>query len=213
MSNVLLICFGLTLLPLCVAGRLSLLLRLLVLQGLILFAIALVNLEVGDWTHLLLVALETLVFKTILIPWSLKKTIVYNHMRRDVEAYVPDLISLLVGLILLLGGFFFAQWVYQRAQYVQPLHFGLAFSAIGVGLFLMLTRKKLITHLIGYMAMENGIFLLSLAVAVELPFLVSLGVLLDIFMVILLSGLFINRIHSTFEDEQLGVENLTSLKH
>ncbi|MBF0351255.1 MAG: hypothetical protein HQM11_09480 [SAR324 cluster bacterium] len=213
MSNVLLIFLGLTLLPFCVARHLMLMIRLLVLQGLILFGIALLNLDFGDWAHLLLVLLETLVLKMALIPWFLQKTIIFNHMRRDVESYVPDLVSLLAGLVLLLGGFFFANWVHQRAEYVHPLHFGLAFSAIGVGFFLMLSRKKLLTHLIGYMVMENGIFLLSLAVVAELPFLVSLGVLLDIFMMILLSSLFINRIHSTFEDEQLNIEHLTSLKH
>jgi len=62
----------------------------------------------------------------------------------------------------------------------------------------------------GYMIIENGIFLLSLATAKEMPAIVSIGVSLDVFMVILIAGLFANKIKSTFEDQD--IEKLTDLK-
>ncbi len=57
-----------------------------------------------------------------------------------------------------------------------PCIFGIAFSAILKGLFIIIANKKLITHLMGYLIMENGIFLLSLAIGSDMPHIVSLGV-------------------------------------
>ncbi|HOH46293.1 MAG TPA: hypothetical protein PLX59_00505, partial [Candidatus Cloacimonadota bacterium] len=93
---------------------------------------------------------------------------------------------------------------------LYPMHFGIAFAAILKGLFIIIANKKLITHLMGYLIMENGIFLLSLAIASEVPAVVSLGVSLDILLSILIAALFINRISNTFEEAHS--DELSTLK-
>ena len=74
-------------------------------------------------------------------------------------------------------------------------------------LFIIMTRKKLITHIIAFIFLENGIFLLSLSVAQEMPFIVNLGVMLDIFAWVLLAGIFVKMIQSSFTGQ-----NIDSLK-
>jgi hydrogenase-4 component E len=62
-------------------------------------------------------------------------------------------------------------------------------------MFIIVNRKKVITHVLGYMIFENGIFLLSLSMAGEMPIIVDLGVMLDLFVGIFLLGIFVNAIH------------------
>ena len=74
----------------------------------------------------------------------------------------------------------------------------------------MMTRKKIITQVMGFMLMENGIFLLSMAAVKEMPFIVSLGVLLDVFMAVYLLGLLVNKIHDRYDE--IHVDTLQKLK-
>ncbi len=96
----------------------------------------------------------------------------------------------------------------KRAKFT--FFFGVSLSIIVSGLFIIITRKKIITQVMGFMLMENGIFLLTLSASREMPFIVALGVLLDIFMAIYLLGLFVNKIHDAFEE--IHVDTLQKLK-
>ena len=93
---------------------------------------------------------------------------------------------------------------------VNAVYLGAAISAVITGLFIIVSRKKIITHVMGFVMMENGIFLLSLSVSGEMPFIVNFGVLLDLFIAVFLLGLFISRINSTFDE--LEIDSLSELK-
>jgi hydrogenase-4 component E len=67
------------------------------------------------------------------------------------------------------------------------------------------SRKKIITHVIGYIVVENGVFVLSLAVGNEMPVLVNLGVMLDIFASVLILGVFFNKIGDVLNDPDVNV--------
>ena len=60
------------------------------------------------------------------------------------------------------------------------------------------------------MLIENGIFLLALSIAKEMPFIVAMGVLLDIFMAVYIFGLFVNKIQDVFTE--IKIDNLSNLK-
>jgi hydrogenase-4 component E len=77
-------------------------------------------------------------------------------------------------------------------------------------LYLIVTRKKIITHVIGYIIIENGVFVLSLAVGNEMPMLVNLGIMLDIFASVLILGVFFNRIGDLLKDPD--IDHLRNLK-
>ena len=58
--------------------------------------------------------------------------------------------------------------------------------------------------------MENGIFLLSLSVAKEMPMIVNLGVLLDVFIAVFILGLLVKHINTKFDD--LEIAHLSDLR-
>jgi len=200
MLEILVLAFGVTLLFASVTNMLHSLIRILVVQGLILFAVTLLKSTQLNWLSFGFIALETLIFKTILIPWFLSDTIRHNAIHREVEAYVSNFFSLALMSVIFLGSFALAIFSEQQSGKLFPLEFGIAFATIIKGLFIIIANKKLITHLMGYLIMENGIFLLSLAVGGDLPHIISLGISLDIILSVLIAVLFIKRIKSTFDD-------------
>jgi len=90
------------------------------------------------------------------------------------------------------------------------MFFVVALSTLFTGLYLIVSRRKIITHVMGYLVIENGVFVLSLAVGTEMPMLVNLGIMLDIFASVLILGVFLNKIGDVFKD--VDVSQLTSLK-
>ncbi|MGA2142956.1 MAG: hydrogenase, partial [Brevinematales bacterium] len=87
---------------------------------------------------------------------------------------------------------------------------GISFSVIFISLFLIISKKNIVTHVLGYMMLENGIFLLSLSIARDMPFIIDLGVLLDIFTGVYLLGLFVNKIQDQFDRQD--IDTLTKLR-
>jgi len=88
--------------------------------------------------------------------------------------------------LLFISGFFIAYGVNKLFTGISPLQFGMAISTILMGLYLILSRKKMISHIMGYVIMENGILLLSFSLLGDMPLLISVGVLIDFFIGILL---------------------------
>jgi hydrogenase-4 component E len=78
------------------------------------------------------------------------------------------------------------------------------------GIFIIVTRRKIITHIMGYMVLENGLLLLSLAIGGEMPMIINSGILLDIFTSVLALGMFVNKIGNVFPDVE--VRTLSSLR-
>lgn len=93
---------------------------------------------------------------------------------------------------------------------INKIFFVVALSTLFTGLYIIVTRRKLITHVMGYLVLENGVFILSLAVGSEMPMLVNTGILLDIFVSVLLLGIFVNKIGDVIKDGD--VEQLKSLR-
>ncbi|MCB5261127.1 MAG: hypothetical protein LHW64_09650 [Candidatus Cloacimonetes bacterium] len=200
MLEILIVLFGLSLLWASVTNMLGTIIKILVVQGLILFGITLLKTTQLNWLSFVTIALETLIFKAILIPWFINDTIKHNQIHREVEASVSNFFSLALMSLIFILSFALAGAAPAWSVKIFPLEFGIAFATILKGIFIIIANKKLITHLMGYLIMENGIFLLSLSAGSDLPYIVSLGVSLDIMLSVLIAVLFIKRIRSTFDD-------------
>lgn len=210
MTDLLIILLGTTMLYVFAVNRLEAYVKVLALQGLILFLIVLVDIQRLDWLNILFLSVETLGVKTIVIPWFLLVVIRKNEIEREVESYLSQFYSLLLASGILLFGFFAVFWVAKIQSGIQPLYFGMSIVLIVSSLFLIVNRKTIITHILCYMMLENGIFLLSLSVANELPLLVNLGVLLDLFVGVYLFVIFFNKIQEMYDGSHVDV--LTELK-
>ena len=208
--DLIIILFGVVLLNVTVSSRLEVYIRAIFLQGILLFVAAVFSLPRGDIPDIVLLTIETLGFKAIITPWYLRRVIRANGIYRETEANIANFYSLVVGSMLFIFGIAISYWASENLRPIRPLHFGMSISAILIGLFIVLTRKKLVTHVMGYIIMENGIFLLSLAVASTMPGIVELGVALDVFVGVFIFGAFIRRIRTVFDEHH--IDTLTDLR-
>lgn len=208
MTDILLITLAMSLLYMSIANRLVTYLRILVVQGLILFGTTYLTLTDLNTVNLLLIMLETLVFKAIVVPWFMNHVISKNKITRETEPYLPNFISLIIVTLIIVSAIILASFI--QDENLDKTFFVVAISTIFTGLYLIISRKKIITHVIGYIVIENGVFVLSLAVGNEMPMLVNLGIMLDIFASVLILGIFFNKIGDVIKDPD--VDLLSNLK-
>lgn len=207
MISLLIISFGVTLIYLAVAERMKTYNTLIAVQGLLLFFITYIELKSLDVWHLILILLETLVIKVIVLPYFIHRLLIKKGGDRPVALVVPGYISLTIVSIIIFFSFLLSYLLHD--QQIQVKYFTGAIAAIFTGLYLIIVHKQVFTHMMGYLTIENGIFLLSLAIGNEMPLLVNLAVLLDVFSSVLILGIFIDRLESF---STLDVDQLEELK-
>lgn len=210
MTDVLLVLFGTTMLYVFAAGRIEAYVKTLALQGLLLFFLVLSSAHEMNWLNTAFLVIETLVMKAVVIPYFLLTVIRRNEIGREIDPSISQFYSLLFAAAIFMFGFLVAYWAASIEATILPLYFGVSIALIIASLFLIVTRKRIITHILCYMMLENGIFLLSLSVAGEMPMLVNLGVLLDLFVGIYLLVIFFNKIEVMYDGSHIDV--LTELK-
>ncbi|PKL92864.1 MAG: hypothetical protein CVV21_00545 [Candidatus Goldiibacteriota bacterium HGW-Goldbacteria-1] len=195
MESVLSIVFCLTLLYLAVTRRLESYVQMLALQGMLLTAINILPLF-GEFkpSYLLLPAI-LLVVKAFFIPMYLNKLIVESDLKRTIETTVQNFTFLLI-MLAAMAVVFVTSRILSESMPVDTIVFASGFSSVICGLLIIMFRKKLIVHAIGFLILENGIFLFGAAVHFELPFLVEIASLLDIFIVVFIMGVALNKISS-----------------
>jgi hydrogenase-4 component E len=208
MTNILLITFIISLVHLGLSKRLNTYTAVLAVQGIILFGVAFIELIEINLPNLLLVLLETIGFKTIAIPYFLNYVIRKNKITRESDPFLPDFLSVVIITTIILGSFLLANAIGD--PHIRKIFFVTALSALFTGLYFIISRKKVITHVMGFLIIENGVFVLSLAVGAEMPMLVNIGILLDIFASVLILGIFVNKIGDWLKEQD--VDQLRNLK-
>jgi hydrogenase-4 component E len=208
MTNILLITFVISLIYMGIANRLSTYINILAVQGIILFGVSFIELIQINTVNLIFILFETIVFKTIAIPLFLNYIIKKNHIVREAQPFLPDFLSVVIITCIILGSFILSNVI--TGVNIRKIFFLAAISGLLSGLFIIITRKKVVTHIMGYLVIENGVFILSLSTGNKMTMLVNTGITLDIFVSVLVLGVFVNRIGNTFEE--MNVDNLTNLK-
>lgn len=200
MINFLIVIFALSMLYMVTSSRIGAMINMLKLQGIILCFITLISHSENQILGLLFLILETFIIKTVAIPCFLTKVAKKNNIKRDNNPNFPNFYTLVFTTIVLFAGFMIANIHSGYLQNVSSLYFGISLSTIIVSFLFISIKKKLLTHVIGFSLLENGIFLLSLSVAKEMPLIVNLGVLLDIFVAVFILGLLIGEIGNIYEN-------------
>lgn len=208
MKELLLILFIGTLFLMAIANRMKGYVKILIYQGALLFALSFVELNEIEVGNLLWIAVETLLFKSIAVPAFLFYIIHRNNITREAEPYFAHFTSLLIT-IGIVGGLFIVSG-YVQDSYLDRFSFVAAMSTIAFGLYFICSRRKLLSQMIGYMVIENGVFILTFAIGSEMPLMVNIGVILDVFASVLLLGFFIGKIGDVLKDQ--NIDSLTSLK-
>lgn len=208
MIDVLLITFIITLFYMAIANRILTHINVLAFQGVLLFAVVFLQLKEINPLNLILILLETIVFKSIAVPMFMAYVIKRNNITRESEPYLPNFVSLIITTLIVIITILLANSV--EDEHLDKIFFVVALSSLFTGLYFIATRRKIITHVIGYLVIENGVFVLSLAVGNEMPMLVNLGIMLDIFASVLILGIFLNKIGDVFKN--IDVDQLSNLK-
>ena len=208
MIDVLLITFIISLFYMAIANRMITYIKVLAFQGVLLFFVVFLQLNEINPVNLALILLETIVFKSIAVPLFMAYVLKRNHISREAEPYLPNFVSLIITTLIVVVTILLANGV--KDTHLDKIFFVVALSSLFTGLYFIATRRKIITHVIGYLIIENGVFVLSLAVGNEMPMLVNLGIMLDIFASVLILGIFLNKIGDVFKD--IDVDQLSSLK-
>ena len=208
MVNVLLITFAITLLYLGIANRLLSIIKILAFQGLLLFGVSFIELNEINPVNLTFILLETIIFKTIAVPLFLNYVIKRNNISREAEPFLSNFISLVIVTLIIIVTFLLSNTI--KDPHLNKIYFVAALSALFTGLYIIMSRRKIITHVMGFLVIENGVFILSLAVGNEMPMLVNTGILLDLFVSVLVLGIFVNKIGDVLKD--VDVEQLQNLK-
>lgn len=208
MSDLLLIIFAITLLFMSIANRIFTYLNILIFQGFILFGVTLLTLSEINTLNLVLILLETIVFKAIAVPLFLKNIVKRNSITREAEPYLPNFVSLIIVTFIVVVTIMLSSQI--KDANLDKTIFVVSLANLFTGLYLIVSRKKIITHVVAYLVIENGVFILSLAVGNEMPMLVNLGIMLDIFASVLILGIFLNKIGDVLNDPD--VSQLRNLK-
>lgn len=191
-----------SLIYLSIANRLMSYVKILAFQGIILFWVSFIELDEMNTLNLTFILLETIVFKTIAVPLFLKYVIQKNEITREAEPYVPNFISLIIVTSIVVVTFLLSNII--EDDQLNKVYFVAALSSLFTGLYIIGTRKKILTHVMGFLVIENGVFILSLAVGNEMPMMVNSGIFLDLFITVLLLGIFVNKIGDVLKDVDAG---------
>lgn len=196
MQNVLSILFCLSLFYLSVTSRVKTYVNIFRFQG-VLLTILLVFPFINNFSiYALLLPATLFIIKVIFIPKYINKIIVDLDIKRVIEPTIQQFTFLLIVIFSMIV-IFIASNILSGSTQIETIPFASGFSAVVVGIYVIIFRKKLIVHVVGFLVLENGIFLFGTSVASELPMMIEIGTLLDIFVVVFLMGIAINKISST----------------
>ncbi len=190
--------------------RMLSLINLFAAQGFVLFLTTSLVAALTGQHHLYWSALLTLALKVILLPWILHRLIRKLNIKWDVETLINIPTTMLVGIVLVVLAFNLALPISQLAGTVTRSTLGIALASVLLSFLMMITRSKAIPQVIGFLAMENGLFFAATGAVYGMPMVVELGVALDVLVGALILGIFIFQIRERFDS--LDTRHLERLK-
>ena len=203
----LIILYVLTLIYLSIADRFRNHTTILAIQGLLLFGIAMARLHEYHPVEMSFIIAETLIFKAIVIPAILMRVIRMTKINR-IHSSSSQFGALVMSIIALIASCTITY--YMADSRTDMIFFGVALYALLSGLILIVMRKRIFAHLVGFLVIENGVFLFSMAIGVELPLLINLAIMLDNLISILILGMFLRRMDDDIHTDE--TDALTSIK-
>ncbi len=153
--------------------------------------------------HLYFSAALTLLLKVLLLPWILHRLIRKLNVKWDVEPLLNIPVTLLVGIVLVVFAFNLALPIAQLAGTITRSTLGIAMASVLLSFLMMITRRKAVPQVIGFLAMENGLFFAATSTTYGMPMVVELGIALDILVGTLILGIFFFQIREAFDSLDL----------
>jgi hydrogenase-4 component E len=181
------------------SSRLTMLIRLLAFQGIV---VSLVPLFIGHelTAGSIVFTLVTLVIRGIVIPLFIYLAIKKVAIRREVEPIVGYHASLLAGLALIVVATFVSPKFNLPQTSGNALLLPTAITLLVAGMFLLMARRNAIAMVLGYIMMENGIYLVGTSFSVRAHHIVEFGILLDVLAGVMIMAIILQNINQAFDD-------------
>jgi hydrogenase-4 component E len=190
--------------------RILSLINLFAWQGLVLSLSTFVVAYSTHQNHLYYSAGLTLLLKVLVLPWLLHRLILKLNVKWDVETLINIPTTMLVGIALVIFSFNLAAPISQLSESITRGLIGIALASVLLSLLMMLTRRKAVPQVVGFLAMENGLFFAATSATHGMPLVVELGIALDVLVATFIFGIFFFQIRETFDS--LDISNMEKLK-
>ena len=190
--------------------RILSLINLFAWQGLVLSLSTFVVAYSTDQPHLYYSAGLTLLLKVLVLPWLLHRLIRKLNVKWDVETLINIPTTMLVGIGLVIFAFNLAAPISQLSESITRGLIGIALASVLLSLLMMLTRRKAVPQVVGFLAMENGLFFAATSATHGMPLVVELGIALDVLVATFIFGIFFFQIRETFDS--LDISHMEKLK-
>jgi hydrogenase-4 component E len=186
------------------------LINLFALQGLTLCLSTLVVAVSTGQTHLYWSAGLTLLLKAWLLPWILHRLVRKLQVKSEVEPLINIPTTMLIGIGLVMLAFNVALPISELSSSIARGTLGIALAVVMLAFLMMITRRKAITQVVGFLAMENGLFLAATSATYGMPMVVELGIALDVLVGVIILGVFFFQIREQFDS--LDIHHMERLK-
>ena len=190
--------------------RVLTLINLFALQGLTLTLSTLLVAWATSQPHLYWSALITFVLKVLLLPWILHRLVRKLNVKWDIETLINIPMTMIVGIVLVILAFNLALPISALAGTITRSTLGIALAIVLLAFLMMITRSKAIPQVIGFLAMENGLFFAATSATYGMPMVVELGIALDVLVGMVILGVFFFQIREHFDS--LDIRHLEKLK-
>jgi hydrogenase-4 component E len=160
--------------------------------------------------HILIAALLTLVIKAVVIPRILKRVIERINVKREVQFVINTPPSLLICGVLVIVAFSITRPLGGLGGLPTKDSLAIALAIVLIGFFTMIARKKAVTQVVGFLVVENGLFLGATAAAYGMPLIVELGLSFDLLVAALIIGIYAHQLQDAFDS--VDVTKLTGLR-
>ncbi len=183
--------------------RIVSLVNLYAVQGAVLAAATfLLAWRTGD-RQLYFSAALTLALKMALLPWLLHRLIRRLQVYWDTEPLLNISGTMLAGIVVVVFAFGLAQPISQLATTSMRNAIGIAVATILLAFLMMITRRKAMSQVMGFLSMENGLFFGAMSATYGMPMIIELGIALDVLVAVFVLGIFFFQIREQFDSLDL----------
>ncbi|NOY12988.1 MAG: formate hydrogenlyase [Deltaproteobacteria bacterium] len=178
-------------------------------QGVLLFVTTCLMAANSGRHHLFISAGLTLALKVFFIPWQLRRLVIKLDIRRDVEVVGGPSLVMIAGGVLVLFSYYVVLPIRELSFLASRNTIAISLAVILIGMLMIITRRKAVAQVIGFMSLENGLFFAAVVATYGMPMVVELGIAFDVLVAAILFGIFFFQLRSGIGS--LDVDHLNRL--
>lgn len=190
-------------------SRLFNLINIFAWQGTLLGMTAALVAFISNQPHLYISALLTLLLKAWLIPWMLRKQVIRLKLQREIETLATPTLTSLAGVGLVIFSYYIALPIKSLSNSITRNTISESLAIVLLAMLLIITRRQAVSQVVGFMAIENGLFFAALVSTYGMPMIVELGIAFDVLVAAVLFGVFFFEMRSSIDS--LDVDQMNRL--